>query len=85
MFQRDMLGRRFAPHGAGGMAFAVNMVDWLRGSEDLISLRSRDTNPRLLEQIEDSDRKWIKLVNVLTMPILLLCIGLVVFAVRRSS
>lgn len=70
---------------ASGFAFVVGAADWLSGGEDLISLRARNTSPRQLESLEPSTQKTVQVVNVGGVPFLLLCIGIVVFAVRRSQ
>ncbi|MDJ0973389.1 MAG: Gldg family protein [Planctomycetota bacterium] len=68
-----------------GFAFVVGMADWLSGGEDLINLRARNTNPRQIEAVEASTQKTIQVVNLGAIPFLLLCVGIVVFAVRRSQ
>lgn len=84
--QQHRSGLMIAPvNGEGGFAFVVGAADWLSGGEDLIGLRARDTNPRQLESIEPSEQKTIQVVNLGAVPFLLLCIGIVVFAVRRSQ
>lgn len=83
--QRGPLGPQPPLNGRGGFSLVLGLVDWLRGSEDLISLRNRDANPRRIEELEQADEEAIKWGNVTAMPFLILCIGLVVFAVRRSQ
>jgi ABC-type uncharacterized transport system involved in gliding motility auxiliary subunit len=87
----DLVGNSFNPqtfltqiNGASGFAFVHNMADWLSGSEDLMALRSRATNPRNLEQLEEGERDLLKHVNLLLVPLLVLLAGMTVFIVRRS-
>ncbi len=71
-------------NGAGGFPFVQNMADWLSGSEELMALRSRATNPRNLTQLEEKDRDLISYLNLLLVPLLVLLAGMTVFIVRRS-
>ena len=84
IFQPTARGFLTMINGAGGFSFVHNMADWLSGSEELMALRSRDTNPRNLTQLEDEDLKAIKYLNLLLVPLLVLLAGLTVFIVRRS-
>ncbi len=88
----DLVANSFNPrtflsqvNGAYGFAFVQNMAEWLSGSEALMGLRSRSTNPRNLEQLSKGDMKLVKLVNLLLVPLLVLLAGMVVFIVRRRS
>ncbi len=47
--RRNQVGAVLQINGAIGFPFVENTLDWLTGSEDLLALRSRDTNPRNLE------------------------------------
>ncbi len=87
----DLISNAFNPqtfltqiNGAAGFAFLQNMADWLSGSEELMALRSRATNPRNLEQLDDGERDLVKHVNLLLVPLLVLLAGMTVFIVRRS-
>ena len=87
----DLVANSFNPqtflsqvNGASGFAFVHNMADWLSGSEELMALRSRATNPRNLAQMEDGKRDLIKQVNLLLVPLLVLLAGMTVFIVRRT-
>lgn len=73
------------PNGQGGFVAVVGLAEWLSGGEDLISLRSRNSNPRTLEPVEESEKKVIQWLNMAGIPLLLLFAGIVVFAVRRSQ
>ena len=67
-----------------GFSFVLNTVDWMTGSDELLSLRARDDKPRTLEKTEEGDRKWIEWLNYLAAPLLMLLLGIVIFFVRRS-
>ena len=71
-------------NGVTGFSFAINAAEWLAGSEDMLALRARASNPRNLEKLEDDDRKWIEYINLGLVPLLVLLVGLTIFYVRRS-
>jgi len=87
----DLVANSFNPqtfltqvNGASGFSFVLNMADWMSGSDELMALRSRATNPRNLEQMDDSKRDLIKHVNLFLVPLLVLLAGMTVFIVRRT-
>jgi hypothetical protein len=73
------------PNGMGGFALVQNVAAWLTGGEELIQLRARTTNPRKLKELENEEQRWLKLLNLLSVPLLLLAVGIVVFAVRHAQ
>ena len=73
------------PNGMGGFALVQNVAAWLTGGEELIELRARTTNPRKLKELETEEQRWLKLLNLLSVPLLLLAVGIVVFAVRHAQ
>ncbi len=92
MGDADLVANSFNPrifltsvNGAYGFPFVQNMAEWLSGSEDLMALRSRATNPRNLAQMDEGKRDMIKHVNLLLVPLLVLLAGMTVFIVRRSA
>ncbi|MCP5069802.1 MAG: GldG family protein [bacterium] len=84
--QQDRSGRTSRPpNGLGGFALVQNVAAWLTGGEELIELRARKTNPRKLKELETDEQRWLKLLNLLSVPLLLLAAGIVVFAVRHAQ
>jgi ABC-type uncharacterized transport system involved in gliding motility auxiliary subunit len=67
-------------------AFFRNIVDWLAQDEALITIRSKSNiyNP-ITKLVSDSGQTTIRLVNVFTMPLLVIIFGVVRWLVRRSS
>jgi ABC-2 type transport system permease protein len=67
-------------------AFFRNIVDWLAQDEDLITIRSKSNiyNP-ITKLVSDSGQTTIRLVNVFTMPLLVIIFGIVRWLIRRSS
>jgi ABC-type uncharacterized transport system involved in gliding motility auxiliary subunit len=73
----------------GNIAFILNVVDWLTLDENLISVRTRTQADRTIMKDrlseESSLPNVIRWVNILTMPVILLIIGLVLFMRRRET
>jgi len=72
-------------NGTGGLDLLANTAGWMAGSADLLDVPPQRPKPRPLEEVDEDERSWIKLLNLLAVPLLLLCIGVVVFLVRRSQ
>ena len=66
--------------------FFRNMVDWLTQDEDLIAIRAKGGihNP-FTKLVSDDAQTTIRMMNVFTVPILVIIFGLVRWQVRRSS
>ncbi len=58
----------------------VNSIDWLSDDTGLIELRTRGITSRMLDQIEDSKKNFLKWLNVL-LPILLI----ILYGIFRSQ
>lgn len=74
-----------ARNGSVAADFVLSAADWLSGSDELLALRARATNPRNLDEIEESDQEVIKHVNLWAVPLLIILAGLTMFFVRRSG
>jgi len=75
----------FAVNGQGQQAqqlqpdnvnLLVNSVDWLSDDTGLIELRTRGVTSRMLEQVEDGKKNFLKWLNVLLPVVLILIYGL---------
>ena len=66
-----------------GFHFAMNLLDWMSGSDDLLQLRARTQKPRTLDPVEPKEQKLVQWINILGIPLLVLFTGIVVFIVRR--
>ncbi len=66
-----------------GFAFVFNLIDWMGGSEELLSLRARTRTSRTIDVVEPNQQKLIKWGHFAVIPLLSLLIGIVVFIVRR--
>ncbi|MHC5010834.1 MAG: Gldg family protein [Planctomycetota bacterium] len=76
-------GQRIGRGYDNGFPFTQNILEWMSGSEDLLSLRARDRKPRIIEDTDASQKDLIKWANFLGMPLLIFLAGMVVFIVRR--
>mgnify|MGYP003564678910 CR=1 FL=1 len=82
----DFLGSQGA--APGNLAFLLNIVDWISLDENLISIRSRALVDRTIKNDKLEEGKTyattIRFLNILTMPILLIIIGFIIFVKRRE-
>ncbi|MDD3051164.1 MAG: Gldg family protein [Candidatus Cloacimonetes bacterium] len=72
----------FIKASAGGgsptnVNFAMNAMDYLSGNEELVSLRSRETEYRPLKELENHTRKLVKWLNILVPAALLIIFGII--------
>lgn len=73
--------RQFPENGA----FLLNAVDWMTMGPDLIGIRSRVSDERVLARVPDQVKGAIKGLNVVGVPLLLVIIALVRLNVRRRK
>jgi len=66
-----------------GVSFVLNLVDWMGGSEELLALRAREGTSRQIEAVEAEKQDLIKWLNAVSVPLLVLMAGVVVWIVRR--
>jgi len=73
----------------GNVTLVLNLVDWFSSDNNLISIRSRTMADRTLskDNLKEGSSKTaiIRYVNVLLMPILVVCFGLFLFIKRREK
>jgi gliding-associated putative ABC transporter substrate-binding component GldG len=62
--------------------FAMNMVDWLSQDEDLINIRNKGMNIKLIGNVSLKKRNFIKYFNILFLPVLVIILGLFMWRVR---
>jgi ABC-type uncharacterized transport system involved in gliding motility auxiliary subunit len=71
--------RQFPENGA----FLLNAVDWMTFGPDLIGIRSRVSDERVLGPASERTKAAIKLLNVVGVPLLVALIGIVRLNARR--
>jgi gliding-associated putative ABC transporter substrate-binding component GldG len=73
----------------GNITFLLNIVDWLTLDENLIGIRSRALVDRTIrnDQLQKGSSlpNLIRAINILTMPLVLIIIGLILFFRRRET
>jgi ABC-type uncharacterized transport system involved in gliding motility auxiliary subunit len=55
----------------------VNAIDWMSDDTGLIELRTRGITSRMLEQIEDGKKNFLKWLNVLLPVLLIIAYGII--------
>lgn len=65
--------------------FFLNAVDYLTLDSDLISIRAKDIKSRPLKEVSEATKTWIKAINILVIPILVIIIGVVRFYFRKRN
>jgi len=78
--QPDFL-RQFPENGT----FLLNAVDWMTIGPELIGIRSRTTDERRLPPVSDQARSFIKIANVIGVPLLIALLGILRLNARRRS
>ncbi len=78
--QPDFL-RQFPENGT----FLLNAVDWMTLGPELIGIRSRAADQRQLPPVSDQARSFIKIVNVICVPLLIALLGILRLNARRRS
>jgi gliding-associated putative ABC transporter substrate-binding component GldG len=67
------------------MTFLLNTIDWLYDENGLISIRSKDINPKQLEETDAATKAIIKWLNILLAPALVVLFGLIRSFTRRKA
>ena len=68
-----------------GQLFFLNTIDWLTLGEELINIRSHGITERPLKEISESEKFFLKFINIAGVPILVVAFGLVRFILRRRA
>jgi len=69
--------------GVNGFQFVNNLVDWMTGSDDLLSLRARGSDTHRLEEVKPETASTAQTLNYVAAPLLVLIAGALVFFVRK--
>jgi ABC-type uncharacterized transport system involved in gliding motility auxiliary subunit len=65
--------------------FLLNAVDWMTLGPDLIGIRSRTADERVLGPVSERTRAAIKLFNVFGVPLLIALLGILRLSARRRT
>ncbi len=66
-------------------SFFMNMLDWCTDNSGLINIRSKGIKLRLLRETSESTKLFVKLLNIILMPILLILLGIFIKIKRRNN
>jgi ABC-type uncharacterized transport system involved in gliding motility auxiliary subunit len=66
-------------------AFLLNVVDWMTLGPDLIGIRSRVADERVLPPVAERTKSFIKVVNVAGVPLLIAMLGVLRLNARRRT
>ncbi len=66
-------------------AFLLNAVDWMTLGPDLIGIRSRGADERLLPPVPEQAKTFIKVVNIVGVPLLIALLGILRLNARRRT
>jgi ABC-type uncharacterized transport system involved in gliding motility auxiliary subunit len=69
----------------GNMEFMLNMVDFITIGDKLISIRTRPTTDRPLKNIGPEMKNFLRLLNIVGVPILVILFGAVRFYLKRRD
>ena len=67
------------------MEFMLNMVDFITIGDKLISIRTRPTTDRPLKSIGPEMKNFLRLLNIVGVPILVILFGAVRFYLKRRD
>jgi len=67
-----------------GFVLLMNIADWLTQDKGMISIRSRNVAPRTLEPLSDGTKQFVKYLNMLAMPFIVIIFGLIRWQYKRS-
>jgi ABC-type uncharacterized transport system involved in gliding motility auxiliary subunit len=66
-------------------AFLLNAVDWMTLGPDLIGIRSRSADERLIAPVSEQAKTFIKVVNIVGVPLLIALLGILRLNARRRT
>ena len=73
--------RQFPENGT----FLLNAVDWMTLGPELIGIRSRAADQRQLPPVSDQAKSFIKILNIIVVPLLIALLGILRLNARRRS
>ena len=72
----DFISDTFISDNEGSGSYFVNLLDWMGSGEDLISIRSKGITERPLETLSDAGKNIVKVLNIITLPIIIAGFGI---------
>ncbi len=71
--------------GGDALNFLFNTIDWLTLGEDLIHIRSHSVTERPLKEVSGSEKFFLRFVNILGVPLVVVAFGLIRYLLRRRA
>ena len=81
----DFISDNYLSRFPDNLTFFLNTVDYLTLDSDLISIRSKTISARPLKDTSDSIKTWIKIINIILIPLIIIVIGVVRFYLRKRN
>ena len=69
----------------GNMEFILNVIDFMTIGDDLISIRTRPTSDRPIKELSGEMKKFLRLLNILGVPLLVIIFGMMRFYLKRRD
>ncbi|MFH1565563.1 MAG: GldG family protein [bacterium] len=67
------------------LIFFQNVIDVLTQDENLVAIRAKGSNDRPIKELTESEKNWIKFINILGVSVLVVVIGVGRAVVRRKG
>lgn len=71
--------------GQNERTFFLNTIDWLTLGDDLIHIRSHSVTDRPLKEVSGSEKFFLRFVNILGVPLVVVAFGLIRYLLRRRA
>lgn len=71
----DFISNAAIGRAQNNLIFFQNVIDVLTQDENLVAIRAKGTNDRPIKELTDSEKNWIKFINILGVSILVVVIG----------
>lgn len=71
--------------GGDALNFLFNTIDWLTLGDDLIHIRSHSVTERPLKEVSGSEKFFLRFVNILGVPLVVVAFGLIRYLLRRRA
>jgi len=81
----DFIADSYLQRFADNAIFFLNAVDYLTLDSDLINIRSKSITNREIKETSDTTRTWIKIINIILIPLLIIAIGVIKFYLRKKK
>lgn len=81
----DFITAGVVQRSQNNLIFFQNAIDVLTQDENLVAIRAKSSNDRPIKELTESEKNWIKFVNILGISILVVVIGVGRAVVRRRK